>query len=261
MKTLKPGEMVTYNSMMSTDGLVFFRLNTGGWMCDQDDKGNCRTEKLQKEEHWWTYVCEDRDGAVVRTNPTRDTSMNTDRKISHRQRVVASKKVTLANGDAFIYIEHARGWVPLMKKDGRGAKMQALQPVPHAAQRAPSAPSAPMSTHPQSGFAPGSMGPCFPLPAGPMSHTGQPGFCHAPSGFPMSAGPMCAGPMSGGPMGPPMGMAYPGTPGSYHGMPGPRHEGPHFGLQRNHPPSMAPLSGGYVGGMQPAPPTSCERWE
>jgi hypothetical protein len=83
-----------------------------------------------KEAHNWVYVCNDKDGAVLRDTPTRVTSRKAGQKIKQKQRVVVSERAQLASGDVFLHaISPMDGWIPAWKKDHSERKMQQLNEV------------------------------------------------------------------------------------------------------------------------------------
>jgi len=131
IKRLQPGELIEVDTVFYSAGINFYRMATGGgWVSESDHNMKKMVEAVTREPHWYTYVCNDKDGGIVRSQPTRSKTMNTSSKLSYRQRVIASEKVTFASGDAFIYLENQRGWMPIMKKDYTLVKMQVIQPVP-----------------------------------------------------------------------------------------------------------------------------------
>merc|ERR1712232_1533732 len=76
------------------------------------------------------YVCTDKEGATLRTAPTRAKNQKQARQLLSRERVWATDIVTFPDGDAFVHLAPPNyGWVPLTKRSG-AEKMQALSEAP-----------------------------------------------------------------------------------------------------------------------------------
>lgn len=134
LRVLASGDIVELApERLHLDGLTFYRLVAGGWLCDKQEKGPAPFAWVARELHWWRYSCANRDGAVIRAMPTREKKHNTDRKLKQGQEVVCSEKVTYPDGDAFIRLEPPlSGWVPLGRKNG-DVKMHPEREVPPGA--------------------------------------------------------------------------------------------------------------------------------
>lgn len=238
-KTLSPGDFVEAVEELRTVGLAFYRLIDGCWVSRDDSAGKVACDLVVRERHKWIYVCNDKDGAQVRTTPTRSQARNANKKLKYRARVIVSEKVTLSDGDVFLKLgEDKKGWVPATKLNSSVVKMAPLQALEEgAAARGPAA-SRPPSRPPPAcngyGAAPpmpqpvNSYSPC-PGPPGPGAYTQTyVGYSYGgqmnPADFGMGAFGHTAGDFGLGGMPPP--MAGPGPmPG-----PAPAPSGSDFGL-------------------------------
>ncbi|CAE7940935.1 glcK, partial [Symbiodinium sp. KB8] len=168
-KTLSPGDFVEAVEELRTVGLAFYRLIDGCWVSRDDSAGfqdsegqriatkdhqASRSSKesqvacdlVVRERHKWIYVCNDKDGAQVRTTPTRSQARNANKKLKYRRpacpdtfasrsslkpckraRVIVSEKVFLKLG------EDKKGWVPATKLNSSVVKMAPLQALEEGA--------------------------------------------------------------------------------------------------------------------------------
>mmetsp|Transcript_78069 Transcript_78069/g.123177 ORF Transcript_78069/g.123177 Transcript_78069/m.123177 type:complete len:607 (+) Transcript_78069:44-1864(+) len=131
VRSLQPGDFVEVEARCFADDLVFFKLALDGcWICEMGIANKPVVELAFKEAHNWVYVCNDKDGAVLRDTPTRVTSRKAGQKIKQKQRVVVSERAQLASGDVFLHaISPMDGWIPAWKKDHSERKMQQLNEV------------------------------------------------------------------------------------------------------------------------------------
>eukprot|EP00439_Symbiodinium_sp_Y106_P070676 s46_g12.t1 len=148
-KTLSPGDFVEAVEELRTVGLAFYRLIDGCWVSRDDSAGKVACDLVVRERHKWIYVCNDKDGAQVRTTPTRSQARNANKKLKYRARVIVSEKVTLSDGDVFLKLgEDKKGWVPATKLNSSVVKMAPLQALEEGAAARGLAASRPPASRP-----------------------------------------------------------------------------------------------------------------
>jgi hypothetical protein len=122
---------------LTCNGLTFYRLVVGGWLCETNDDGKVPFEWVQREPHWWIYSVSGKGGADIRSVPTRDKKTNTGKELKQGTEVPVSERVTFQNGDSFLRLEPPhQGWVPVLRQNGE-VKMQAEREVPVGTPYAP----------------------------------------------------------------------------------------------------------------------------
>mmetsp|Transcript_29203 Transcript_29203/g.47048 ORF Transcript_29203/g.47048 Transcript_29203/m.47048 type:complete len:334 (+) Transcript_29203:1-1002(+) len=124
------------------DGLNFYRLVAGGWLCETNPDGKVPFEWVQREDHWWTYQVSaaSKGGADIRHKPTRDKSCNTGRQLKQGLEVAVCERVVFGDGDAFLRLcEPYEGWVSVLRLNGE-KKMTPLRQIPPR-EKAPELPS------------------------------------------------------------------------------------------------------------------------
>eukprot|EP00928_Gymnodinium_smaydae_P012822 TRINITY_DN14683_c0_g1_i2.p1 TRINITY_DN14683_c0_g1~~TRINITY_DN14683_c0_g1_i2.p1 ORF type:complete len:726 (-),score=103.77 TRINITY_DN14683_c0_g1_i2:10-1911(-) len=125
---LAPGQLIMVNETRSVDGMVFFNVGEGCWVPERNAKDAKHVEVVEREEHAWAYVCDDKDGATIRHHPTRLKTQNVGRELKHRQQALVTELVRFPSGDCFLHLDKPEeGWVPRSKIRG-GQKMRPVMP-------------------------------------------------------------------------------------------------------------------------------------
>lgn len=115
---------------LTCQGLTFYRLVVGGWLCETNIDGKVQFQWVQREPHWWIYSVSGKGGADIRHVPTREKKLNTGKELKQGTEVPVSERVAFGNGDAFLRLEPPhQGWVPVLRQNG-DVKMQAEREVP-----------------------------------------------------------------------------------------------------------------------------------